>query len=339
MAANASPRLHYSWIIAGLTFVTLLVAAAIRATAGVLIVPFEQEFGWSRAVISFAVSINLLLYGLLGPFAAMLIDRLGLRRVMVGAMGVLAIGVAATTLMQAVWQMVLLWGIVVGCGSGIISIVLGTMVVERWFVERRGLVLGVLTASIATGQLLFLPFLAAIVSRFGWRSAALTIAGTALLLIPLIALLMRDRPADMNLRAFGDTRETVEVAPATVKTVGATLNSLRQGLRSRDFWLLSASFFVCGASTNGLIGTHLIPACIDHGIPEVQGASLLAFMGIFDLIGTTGSGWLTDRWNSRYLLFWYYGLRGLALLYLPFAFHDQLHGLPLFAVFYGLDWI
>lgn len=332
-------RFHYSWIVAGLTFLTLLIAAGIRSAPGVFIVPLEHEFGWTRATISLAISINLVLYGLIGPFAATIMEGIGIRRTMVFALFFVAIGVGLTTLMSAPWQLVLLWGVVVGCGTGVTALVLGTVVVNRWFAERRGLVLGVLTASTATGQLVFLPLLASVVERFGWRLAVLIVAGIALLVIPLIALLMRDRPADVGLRPFGDRTVRVEVAPSRSNPIASTLKALKMGMRSRDFWLLSGSFFICGASTNGLIGTHLIPACIDHGIPEVRAAGLLAVMGVFDIVGTTLSGWLSDRWNNRYLLCWYYGLRGLSLIFLPFSFDFSFYGLSVFAVFYGLDWI
>ncbi|BAY07072.1 MFS transporter [Calothrix sp. NIES-2098] len=335
----ARRSLHYGWLVAGLTFLALLVAAGIRSAPGVLIVPLEQEFGWSRATISLAISLNLVLYGLIGPFAAAVMERIGIRRTMVFALAFIALGVGLTTFMSASWQLVLLWGIIVGSGSGVIALVLGAVVVNRWFVERRGLVLGILTASTATGQLVFLPILASVVERLGWRTATLALAGIALVVTPAIALFMRDRPAEVGLRPFGDYSETVEVIPPKVNSITSTLSKIWQGFKSRDFWLLCSSFFICGASTNGLIGTHLIPACIDHGIPEVKAAGLLAIMGIFDFIGTTISGWLSDRWNNRYLLCWYYGLRGISLIFLPFSFHFSFYGLSIFAIFYGLDWI
>lgn len=336
----ARRKLHYGWLVAGLTFLALLIAAGIRSAPGVLIVPLEHEFHWSRATISLAISINLVLYGLIGPFAATLTEQVGIRRIMVFSLLLLATGVGLTTLMSASWQLVLLWGVVVGSGSGIMALVLGAIVVNRWFKERRGLVLGVLTASTATGQLVFLPMLASLVEHFGWRFAILVVAGVAILVVPLVAMFMRDRPADVGLRPFGAKTETVE-APQSKKgnPIASTFNALWLGMRSRDFWLLSGSFFICGASTNGLIGTHLIPACVDHGIPEVRAAGLLAVMGIFDFVGTTASGWLSDRWNNRYLLCWYYGLRGLSLIFLPFSFDLSFYGLSVFAVFYGLDWI
>ena len=332
-------KLHYAWVVAAVTFLTLLAAAGVRATPGVLIVPLETEFGWSRATISFAVGVNILLYGLIGPFAAAVMDRFGLRRTMLAALALIATGVALTPLMTQPWQLVLLWGVIVGTGSGTTALVLGATVVSRWFAVRRGLVMGVLTASTATGQLVFLPFLASLAVNHGWRSVSWVVATVAVAMIPVVALLMCDRPADIGLAPYGAEPGAMPAAGAHGNPAVTALLALRDGMRSRDFWLLAGSFFICGASTNGLIGTHLIPACIDHGIPEVTGATLLAAMGIFDFIGTTLSGWLSDRWSNRGLLAWYYGLRGLSLVYLPFAFDVSFYGLPLFAVFYGLDWI
>lgn len=331
-------RIHFGWIVAGLTFVTLLVAAGIRSAPGVMMVPLETEFGWSRATISVAISVNLLLYGLMAPFAAALMDRFGVRQTMVVALSVLAIGVATTTAMGAPWQMVVLWGIVVGSGSGSIALVLGATVVTRWFDAWRGTVMGVLSAANATGQLVFLPLMALAVQHWGWRVAVLSIAAAAALLVPVVWLLMRERPADLGLWPVGAS-EAPPSLPSHGNPAWTAIVALGEGLRSRDFWLLAGGFFVCGLSTNGLIGTHLIPACFDHGIPEVRAAGLLALMGVFDLVGTTLSGWLSDRWDSRRLLFWYYGLRGLSLIFLDAAFGPDVFGLWLFAVFYGLDWI
>ncbi|WP_096702295.1 MFS transporter [Magnetospirillum sp. 15-1] len=339
MSETARPtRLHYGWIAAGLTFVTLLVAAGIRSAPGVMMVPVEAEFGWSRATISFAVSVNLVLYGLMAPFAAAVMDRIGIRRTMALALGVLALGVAATTLMRTPWHMVLLWGVVVGGGSGTIALVLGATVVTRWFDAYRGTVMGLLSAATATGQLIFLPQMAMLVERWGWREAVLLIAAAAAVFAPVIWVFMRDRPADLGLWPVGATSAPPPAIRAGNPAVAAIM-ALREGMRSRDFWLLAGTFFVCGLSTNGLIGTHLISACFDHGIPEVKAAGLLAAMGVFDIVGTTASGWLSDRWDSRKLLFWYYGLRGLSLIFLDLAFGPDVFGLWLFAVFYGLDWI
>ncbi|MBE7220571.1 MAG: MFS transporter, partial [Caulobacteraceae bacterium] len=257
-------RPHYAWVVMAVTFAVLLVGAGIRATPGILIVPLEREFGWSPATISAAVAVNILLYGLLGPFAVAIMERFGLRRTVVSALAVLAVGVALTATIRAPWQLVSLWGVVVGSGTGMIALVFGATVAGRWFAKNRGLVLGLLTASSATGQLVFLPLLAKLGEAFGWRVVSFTVAGAALVLIPFVAILLRDRPADIGLPPYGGTAVEPAVVPAVNPAVRA-LRALRVGLGSRDWWLLAGSFFVCGASTNGLIGTHLIPACIDHG--------------------------------------------------------------------------
>jgi sugar phosphate permease len=330
---------HYAWTVAAITFLTLLIGAGVRATPSVLIVPLERDFHWSRATISFAISVNLVLYGLIGPFAAEFMNRFGVRRVIAGSLLLVSSAVALTTRMSASWQLVMLWGVLVGCGTGMTALVLGATVVNRWFSAQRGVVMGVLTASTATGQLVFLPILAALIERHGWRLAALVIAGCAAAVIPFALLLIRERPADLGLAPYGEQADEGLRSAAAARPAESALAVLRSVAPSRDFWLLFASFFICGASTNGLIGTHLIPACMDHGIPEVKAAGLLAIMGVFDLIGTTSSGWLSDRFDNRYLLAWYYGLRGLSLLYLPFSFDIQFAGLSVFAVFYGLDWV
>ena len=332
-------KIHPSFAVAGAIFVVLLCAAAVRATPSILIVPLEREFGWSRAILSAAVSVNLVLYGLVGPFAAALMERFGIRRTVLVSLAVICAGVALTSQMRSSWQLVLTWGILVGLGTGTTAIVLGATVVSRWFVARRGTVMGVLTASAATGQMLFLPLEAHIVEHHGWRAVTLVVASIVALLLPLVLFLVRDRPSDLGVLPYGALPGTAPDARSRENPVANAIRVLRESARKPDFWLLAGSFFVCGASTNGLVGTHLVPACMDHGIPEVRAAGLLAVMGVFDLIGTTASGWLSDRFDSRKLLFWYYGLRGLALLWLPQAFDAQVIGLPLFAVFYGLDWI
>lgn len=333
-------QLHYAWIVAAITFLTLIVGAAVRSVPGILIVPLEGEFGWSRTTISFAISINLLLYGLIGPFAAGLINRYGPRRVMLLSVLLVALGVSLTTLMRQPAHLVFLWGILVGGGTGMTAIVLGASVVHRWFHSHRGVVVGALTASTATGQLLFLPVLAWLVTQDGWRSAVLMVAGALLVVLPLIFFFMRDHPGSLGLRPYGlSEQEPIPEAKRGANPFWEAIAALRDGVRSRDFWLLAGSFFICGASTNGLIGTHLIAACSDHNIPEVKAAGLLAMMGIFDLVGTTVSGWLSDRFSNRWLLFTYYGLRGASLVLLPQAFQPETHRLSIFAVFYGLDWI
>lgn len=342
MSNKASGKLHYAWIVAGVTFVTLLAAAGARAAPSVMLQPIGNEFQWSRAKVSSIVSVNIFLYGLVGPFAAALYQSLGLRRTMLLAMALIGTGYGLSTQATHYWQFILLWGVVVGVGSGMAATVLGAAVANRWFTERRGLVMGLLTASAATGQLIFLPSFAAAVTRDGWRSAPMIVAVASALALPVIWLFMRDQPADAGVRPYGETGAVDKVqVPATtgVNPARRALTVLGEAVKVRDFWLLAGSFFVCGASTNGLIGTHLVSAAIDCGIPEVKSAGLLALMGIFDLAGTTASGWLSDRYNCRYLLFGYYGLRGLSLLFLPSALVGPSTWLLIFAVFYGLDWI
>ncbi|MBM3817604.1 MAG: MFS transporter [Acidimicrobiia bacterium] len=329
-------RVHYAWVIAGVTFVVLLVTAGIRATPGVLMVSLEAEFGWTRTVVSGAVAINIALFGLLGPFAASVMDRWGLRRVVLGALALLGISVALTTRMQNQWQLTLLWGVLVGTGTGVTSMVLAAIIANRWFDARRGLVLGVLSAANATGQLIFLPLLAQLAAERGWRAAALLVAGAAAVVFVVVLVFMRDRPEDLGLRRYGRPHDA---PPDTGPRPMAPMAALGFAMRSRAFWILAGTFFVCGASTNGLIGTHLIAACHDYGIAEVRSAQLLAMMGIFDIIGTTASGWLTDRYSSRHLLFGYYTLRGISLLFLPLTLQSGGSQLAWFAVFYGLDWI
>jgi sugar phosphate permease len=333
-------KLHYAWIVAAVTFLVLLLTAGIRAAPGVLIVPLEDEFHWSRSTISFAVGVNLLLYGLIGPFAAALIDRFGVRRTMVTALLVTAAAVALSPAMQETWQLVLLWGVVVGSSCGVIGNFLAALIAARWFRVRQGLVIGLLTAANAAGQLIFLPTMASLATHAGWRAMSLVLAGTVVAFVPPIALLMRNRPEDLGLTAYGDSSSPRRTPPAADgNPLTLAFRAFAESARSRDFWLIAGSYFVCGASTNGLIGTHLIPACVDHGLAEVTGAGLLAATGVFSFLGGTLSGWLSDRWDNRLLLAWYYGLRGLSLLYLPFAFDMSVYGLSLFSIFYGLDWI
>ncbi|MFP6557812.1 MFS transporter [Paraburkholderia sp. B3] len=333
-------RFHYGWLVVAVVFLVLLSAAGTRATPSVMMVPLEHQFGWSRATISLAISVNIALYGLMGPFAAAAMQRFGVRPTLLVALGSMAAGVALSALMTRPWQMVLIWGVMVGGATGVAALSLSATVVTRWFTTHRGLAMGVLTASSATGQLVFLPFLAAIAQKYGWQPVVLVVAVAAAAVIPLVALLLPERPADMALRPYGEDHDTPVEPPAPQQNpLKIAFGALTSASRSRDFWLLFFSFFICGASTNGYVGTHLIAMCGDYGLSEVQGASLLATMGIFDLFGTTLSGWLSDRFNSRVLLFWYYGLRGLSLIYLPHAFGIDFFGLPIFAVFYGLDWI
>ncbi|TBL77281.1 MFS transporter [Paenibacillus thalictri] len=329
---------YYGWIVILITFVTLLVSAGIRSMPSILMLPFEKEYGWNRGSISSVVSTGIFLYGLIGPFSAAMLEKFGIRKVMVISMAVLAVSLSVTPFMTALWQFELLWGVVAGLGSGMLANVLGVTVANHWFVKRKGLVVGMLTASAATGQLLFLPMLAQITVSVGWRYSVYTAVAALIVLLVVVAIWMRNDPYDIGAAPYG-SESPVKPVFFTGSLFLAPLQALREGMASKTFWLLAGTFFFCGFSTNGLIGTHLIPACGDFGIAEVMAAGLLALMGLFDLLGTTLSGWLSDRFDSRWLLFWYYGLRGLSLLFLPYALAAGPTELLIFSVFYGLDWI
>jgi len=343
ISASTAHRFNYAWLVLALIFLVLLAAAGIRATPAVMIVPLEQEFGWNRATISFAISVNIALYGLIGPFSAAAMQRFGVRPIVLAGLCLLSAGTALSTFMHMPWHMVLSWGLLVGAGSGVAATTLAATIVNRWFETRRGLAMGLLTASSATGQMVFLPLMASMVGHYGWRSVALLVAAVAALAVPLVALFLPERPRDIGLKMYGQTEEADAASLAAEASKKnpfmIAIDALLGSLKMRDFWLLFISFFVCGMSTNGYIGTQFIAMCGDYGITAVGGASILAAMGMLDLVGTTMSGWLTDRYNARVLLFWYYGLRGLALLFLPHAFGLGYFGLPIFAIFYGLDWI
>ncbi len=324
---------------AAVAFIALVGAAGFRATPGVLMVPLQDEFGWSRATTSAAVSVNLVLYGLTAPFAAALMDRFGVRRITAAALTLVAAGSGLTVFMSASWQLVLCWGVLVGLGTGSMAMVFAATVAGRWFVRHRGLVIGVLTAGGAAGQLVFLPVLAWLVEAHGWRSASLTVAAAALLVVPLVVLVLRERPSDVGLLPYGATTEEPD-PPRTGDAARTALRALSGAWRTKAFWLLAGGFFICGASTNGLVGTHFIPAAHDHGMTETTAAGLLALVGVFDIVGTVASGWFTDRLDSRVLLGWYYALRGLSLLVLPVLFADSPHpSMLVFVIFYGLDWV
>ena len=326
-------------MVVAVIFLSLLVSAGLRSTPSVLLVPLEESFGWSRSSISFAAALGIFLYGLVGPFAAAAMEHFGLRRVLIGALSLMAVSSAASAYMTEPWHLLLSWGVFSGISSGAVAIVLGATVVNRWFSAHRGLVMGLLTASAATGTLVFLPALAALASSGDWTRVVWAVAAAAAALVPLAWWLVPDRPAQVGLVPYGSDPASPP-APAAPRTgmIAATFGALGRAARTRTFWFLFATFFICGFTTNGLVGTHLIALCGDHGMPEVQAAGLLALMGVFDLVGTTASGWLTDRYDPRKLLFVYYGLRGLSLIYLPYS-DFSFYSLSIFAIFFGLDWI
>lgn len=336
---NRPIRLHPAWIVAAVAFVALVGAAGFRATPSVLLHPLHAEFRWPLATISAAVSVNLLLYGLTAPFAAALMDRFGIRRVVAAALALVAAGSGLTVFMTASWQLILCWGVLVGLGTGSMALAFVATITGRWFVRRRGLVTGVLTAGGAAGQLIFLPLLAVLVDASGWRAASLVVAGAALLVVPLVLWLLREHPAELGIPPYGAT----EIEPVVKPAGGAATRAVRvlfQAARTRPFWLLAAGMAICGATTTGLVGTHFIPAAHDHGMPQTTAAGLLALIGIFDMVGTVASGWLTDRFDPRLLLVAYYALRGGSLLVLPGLFAATAEpSMLVFIIFYGLDWV
>jgi sugar phosphate permease len=336
----AGRNLHYGWVVAATTFLTMLATAGAMGSAGVMIQPLHEEFGWDIADISSAMAVRLVLFGLLGPFAAAFMNHFGIRQVVGTALALIMGGIVASFFMTEVWQLLLLWGVVIGVGTGMTALVLGATVAARWFAKRRGLVVGLMTASSATGQLVFLPLLAALTEAYGWRSALTLAVAIIAVAMVLVLLLMRDHPADLGLPAYGET--AVTHPPKQDHSLRATLLAPLVTLKSISgnavFWVLFGTFFVCGLSTNGLIQTHWISICGDFGMAAVTAAGTLAVIGIFDFFGTVLAGWLSDRYDNRFLLFWFYGLRGLSLLYLSFSGFSAVE-LSVFAVFYGLDWV
>ena len=359
--ANKKRRLHPAWMVAAVAFLALVGAAGFRAAPGVLMVPLQQEFGWSTTVLSLAVSINLVLFGLTAPFAAALMERFGIRKVTSLALCLIGLGSALTVFVNQSWQILLTWGLLIGLGTGSMALVFAATVANTWFAKSRGLVIGILTAGSAAGQLVFLPFIAALAQNPGWRGASLLIAAGALAVVPLVLRWLRNSPADVGVLPYG-AGESVAAA-ADVGTTAATpgkpvavaaspvlgdspnaairaLQVLKRASRVRTFWALAAGFAICGATTNGLIGTHFIPSAHDHGMPETTAAGLLAVVGIFDIVGTIASGWLTDRFNPKVLLAVYYQFRGIGLLVLPLLLGSSVEpSMIIFVVVYGLDWV
>ena len=330
---------NYAYVVTGVVFVALIVAAGLRSAPGVLLTPWRQALGWDRSLLSLAAAIGIFLYGLAGPFAAALMQSIGVRRTLVGALVLMSLSTGVSVFMTQPWQLIATWGVLSGVASGGVSMVLAATIVNRWFVTRRGLITGLLTASTASGSLVFLPILAWIAQTWGWRPVALCIAAAAAAIVPIVLLLLPERPQTAGLLPYG-ADPAAPPAPEAVHAnpIARAFGILNDSVKVPDFWLLAGGFFICGFTTNGLIGTHLISFCGDHGLPEVRAAGLLALMGLFDLFGTTGSGWLSDRFDPRKLLFAYYALRGVSLVYLPFSDFGA-GSLSLFAVFYGLDWL
>jgi len=335
-------RIHPAWIVAGVAFLALLGAAGFRSAPSALILPLETEFGWGRSELSVAVSVNILLFGLTAPFAAALMERFGVRRVTSVALLAIAAGAGLSVFVTQSWMLLLTWGVLIGLGTGSMALVFAAVIADRWFVKNRGLVVGILTAGSATGQLIFLPIVAGLAADTSWRLASLLIAGIALAVVPVVAIFLRNSPSDLNVTPYGSPADAVPTPPvrSPINPALRALRVLRRASKVRTFWALVAGFAICGATTNGLIGTHFIPAAHDHGMTEVTAAGLLAVVGVFDVVGTIASGWLTDRVNPRILLAIYYAGRGVSLLILPFLLSATVQPpIILFVVIYGLDWV
>ena len=333
-------KIHPAWIVAGITFGTLFATSGFRSAPSVLILPLEEDFGWRRDVISLAVAINVLLYGLTAPFAAALMERFTVRKVVMAALSTVGTGALLTIWMSQSWHLMLLWGVVVGVGTGSMALVFAATIANRWFVKRRGLVIGILTAAAASGQLVFLPGLSKLAQDPGWRASSLVIALAAYLMVPLIYLFLKEDPQSVGSSPYGADKDWLPPVLQKGNAAKVAINVLKDASKVKNFWYLVGSFFVCGLSTSGLIGTHFIPAAHDHGMPTVTAASLLALIGVFDVVGTIFSGYLTDRIDPRKLLFFYYSLRGLSLFLLPSILFSTLHPSTLvFIIFYGLDWV
>jgi len=333
-------RFHPAWMAAIVTFFTLVATAGFRSAPSVLIIPLEDAFGWGRDQISLAISVNVLLFGLTAPFAAALMERFGIRKTVMAALTTVSFGAFLTIFIHAPWQLVATWGVIVGVGTGSMALVFAATVANRWFVEKRGIVIGALTAAGATGQLIFLPGLTRLSMAHGWKSISITVSALAIIMVPVIALFLRERPSDLGLLPYGAPTDWQPPRKSEISAGKLALLTLKEASAHKDFWYLAGSFFVCGLSTNGLIGTHFIPAAHDHGMMQTTAAGLLALVGVFDVIGTLFSGCLTDRYDPRKLLFFYYGLRGLSLFLLPSILFATMHPSTLvFIIFYGLDWV
>ena len=337
LARLSAERFHYAWVVLAVMFTAMLAVVGVRAAPGVMILPLQRAFGWDVSTVSGAISINIILLGLTGPFLAGLIDVIGIKRTILGCMVVLLAGVGLSAFMTAPWQLFLTWGLMVGIGIGAGAIGMSGAIANRWFARRTAFAMGLLTSANAAGQLIFLPLLAWLAEAHGWQSVSLCVAGVVAVMMVLVLVMLPESPAALGIAPYGATT-VAPPARASSNPVTVAFVALARAWRSPDFWLLTVSFAVCGFSTNGLVNTHFIAYCADNRIPEVSGAGLLAVIGVFSLVGSAGSGWLCDRYNPRVLLFWFYALRGLSLVILPFTQFDVV-SLSIFAVFYGLDWV
>ena len=331
MSQSAPSRIYYGWIVVAITALTLLIVAGVRSAPGVFLVPLQQDTGWHTSEISFAVAIGLVMLGASGPLSGNLVNNLGPRRIMLIGLLLIVVSMGLSYYIRATWQLDLLWGVISGVGTGIISSILGPTVANRWFLTRRSFVVGIFGASTSAGQLIFFPALIGLVGILGWRMSSVLLAVISAANILPVLIFLRDQPADMGLRPYGAVGDLPPSATAIDRSV------MQKAIRSSEFWLLAITFFVCGATSNGLIGTHFIKHAGEHGVTPGVAAGLMSLMGAMNFVGTLASGWLTDKYDPRKLLCAYYGFRGLSLLFLPFV--TTTFGLSVFAVLFGLDYI
>jgi MFS family permease len=331
MPKSHTDSVHYAWLVLAVTFLCLFVASALRSVPGIIMMSLEQEFDWKRETISGAISLNLLLFGLAGPFLGRLMDLYGAKKVSVITLILSVLGAVGSVFMQASWQMYLFWGLLIGAGSGGTSMIMGATLINRWFHKRRGLALGILGAAFSSGQLVFTPVLMQINVHEGWRAATLFIAvALGLVVLPLVLKFLRDDPESKGMLPYGDNG-----FHATV--IKPDRSPMRSAMSSLQFWLLASSFGICGLTTSGLLQTHLIPHGIEHGFSEMTMAMSLGLMGAADVFGTILSGWLCDRFGKRWPLVFYYGVRGATLILLPSI--DTTGQLMIFSVIYGMNWL
>lgn len=326
-----SRALFYGWVVVAVTAIVVLITAGVRSSPGAFILTMADEPGWSTASVSFAAAAGLVVFGLAGPLSAWLIGRIGVRRVVLVSLATTALSLVAASVVTEIWQLALTFGVLSGLGTGLVASVLAPTVATRWFVRRRGLVIGILGASSSAGQLIFFPLLTGLAVLANWRLAAIVLAVLSLVILVPVLVWLRSDPAEVGLRPLGVTDGEI------VATSPPDRGVMRRAVRTSDFWFLAGTFFVCGATSNGIVGQHFIPHAVDHGFTAVAASSALALMGVFNFVGTVASGWLTDRWDPRRLLLAYYGFRGISLLFVPFI-HDTV-SIVAFAVLFGLDYI
>ena len=331
-------RIHYGWFMVGITFLTTVCSSAAISLAGILVLPLVQEFHWGRADIAAVMGLMLLLFAGMAPFAGALMLRYGLRRTVLTAVAMTLLGLGLVARMATLWQFAIGFGALLGIAAGVLTMALPASIANRWFTQRRGLAMGILTAAFAAGQLTFMPLNAWLATHYGWRMALLPVAIGCAVSLALYVLFARDWPADLELAPYGDTVVQRPAVGSAGNAITLSLAVLRQAAATRMFLVLAGAFTICGVSTTGIIGQHFIPFCADNGIAAVAAASYLAMMGLFNFAGTITSGWLSDRFDNRMLLAWYYGLRGLSLIWLPFSSFD-IYALSIWAVFFGLDFV